>query len=313
MARRSLTSVLSLVLVSASLAAPASGVDYPVAGTQLTLRERNNKATLNLILRNAAIPVPAKGSGDDPSLAGFFVTLFSRVTGERAEYGSVPSSWKVRTTPHATTYSYANRTATRFGGDIQTASMRTGSGLKVRSPAYGLDLTVPPVGPVAVRVQYGSVRVCAIFDGASVQTDANGVFKARNADAPGITDCDDETLAGIACPCWTSASLDAEFPAGYFDDAGRGGVACGPTFGFPVQRIAADTCTLPGPLGNDLELPRGGAAVLESSCALFDDADPGNTGVCGHPPAVQGVTIPQRQACLETLYASTMYRSSSCP
>lgn len=210
---------LSLVLITAALAVPASGIDYPVAGTQLTLRERNNKASLSLLLRDGSIPIPTPGSADDPSLAGLYVTLFSRGTAERAAYGALPgtgqNSWQVRTTAKAVTYSYRNGTATRFGGDIQTISMRSGSGLKVRSKAYGLVLLAPQ-GAVAVRVQYGSVRVCALFDGASVRADKAGVFTARKAAAGNLADCNDDTLAmdGPA-PCGgTFPSCDGACPTG---------------------------------------------------------------------------------------------------
>ena len=219
MLRQTFVGGLSLVLFTTALALPASGIDYPVAGTQLTLRERNDKASLTLLLRDGSVPVPTSGSADDPSLAGLYVTLFSRATGEQAAYGALPgagqNSWQVRSTAKAVTYSYRNGTATRFGGDIQTISMRSGSGVKVRSKAYGLVLLAPQ-GAVAVRVQYGSVRVCALFDGASVRADKVGVFTASKAAAGALGNCNDDTLAGTApAPCGgTFPSCEGACPAG---------------------------------------------------------------------------------------------------
>lgn len=219
MIRQTFVGGLALALISGALALPARGIDYPVAGTQLTLRERNDKAALTLLLRDGSIPIPTPGSADDPSLAGLSVTLFSRGTGERPAYGALPgtgqNSWKVRTTPKSVTYGYRNGTATRFGGEIQTVDMRSGSGLKVRSKALGLVLLAPQ-GAVAVRVQYGSVRVCALFAGASVRADKAGVFMARNAPAAGLANCDDDTLAmdGPAACGGTFPACEGACPAG---------------------------------------------------------------------------------------------------
>lgn len=198
---RWLTAVLTSATLAGALVGSAAASDHPVAGMQLTVRERNGKSALNLVLKDNALPVPAPGSPDDPSLAGIHVTLLSRATGERAFYSAGPGtghdSWRVRSTPSAVTYAYRNGTATPFGGDIQTVAMRTGAVLKIRSKAGGLLLDGPQ-GAVGVRVEYGSVRVCALFDGDAVRKDGAGVFNARNADTAGLTDCDNATLLG--CP-----------------------------------------------------------------------------------------------------------------
>jgi hypothetical protein len=52
---------------------------------------------------------------------------------------------------------------------------------------------------VAVRIDMGTTRVCALFDGDAVRRDETGRFVARDADASGLTSCDDDALAGLAC------------------------------------------------------------------------------------------------------------------
>jgi hypothetical protein len=218
MVRHTLVAGLCLVAIAAVLALPAHAVDYPVTGKQLALREVNGKASLTLGLRDGAIPIPTPGSSDDPSLAGLTVVLFSRGTGERPSYdapsGTGQNSWSVRTTPKGVVYDYKNGLATRFAGDLQTVGVRPVTGLKVRSKAAGLAL-VAPQGGVAVRVQYGSVRVCALFDGDSVHADRAGVFMARNATAA-LANCDDDTLATAAPPACggTFPSCEGACPTG---------------------------------------------------------------------------------------------------
>ncbi|MBM4242199.1 MAG: hypothetical protein FJ148_00055 [Deltaproteobacteria bacterium] len=70
--------------------------------------------------------------------------------------------------------------------------------LRVRAPSAGLALTAPE-GAIAVRVEMGATRVCALFDGASVRRNEPGRFIAREADAGALDDCDDDSLAGLSC------------------------------------------------------------------------------------------------------------------
>ena len=113
------------------------------------------------------------------------------------------------------------------------------------------------------------------------------------------------------CPCWTSASLDATFSAGYFDQNGRGGADCDDP---QVTGIAAvDTCFLVQPVGGGRDLTRAGAAVLgNSSCTVFADLDPSDSGFCNGPPTLIGITAAEAAACVAELQASQIYQSS-CP
>lgn len=119
------------------------------------------------------------------------------------------------------------------------------------------------------------------------------------------------TVPPASCPCWTSASLDATFPAGYFDGSGRGGATC--DVPQTVGIAATDTCLLPRPSGGTLEFTRAGAAVLGgASCALFTDLDPTDSGICSQPPFVTGITTAEAAACVAELQASQIY-STGCP
>lgn len=115
-----------------------------------------------------------------------------------------------------------------------------------------------------------------------------------------------------ACPCWTTAQLDAAFPVGFFDANGRGGVVCGSP-GTSLSIGAADLCTLAGPLGQVLTLPRGGAAVVPGGfCTLVPDLDPNDTGSCSAPPTVRTIDARQTAACTARLLASFAYHHL-CP
>jgi hypothetical protein len=113
------------------------------------------------------------------------------------------------------------------------------------------------------------------------------------------------------CPCFTSATLDATFPPGFFDENGRGGAVCDPPESVGIA--AADTCFLARPVGGGFDLTRSGAAVVGgSSCTLFVDLDPDNTGFCSGPPLLTGITPAQAAGCIGELQASEIYQTE-CP
>jgi hypothetical protein len=119
----------------------------------------------------------------------------------------------------------------------------------------------------------------------------------------------------VPCPCWTTASLDANLPPSFFTANGRGGLTC--TQPGAIALISAvDTCTImaPGAPPTTYTLPRGGAVVFgPGSCAVFDDADPGNTGHCNFGPRViqSGLTQAESDSCIAALQASQSYQT--CP
>ena len=112
-----------------------------------------------------------------------------------------------------------------------------------------------------------------------------------------------------SCPCWTTASLNATFPPGYFDAAGRGGVRCEDSAN--VSSVGSvDTCRLPQPGGPGFDLPRAGAAVVGGSyCSLITELDPGDDGSCDLPPSIVGIDADEAAACKAALQASQQYLS----
>ena len=197
MTRRIAILVLSTAVVAS--AARASATDYPVAGKLLTLRHNEaGSGALTIELRDPAIPVPAVDGPDDPSLAGLGITVFGGGQGDIVPSGALPGrlpgGWLTpRVSPKSVVFNYH---ATAAAGDgVRTVVLRTGPVLKLRIASSLLNL-VPPEGAVAVRLTWGSVRVCALFDGAAVRFNDNHRFVARDADAPAIADCDDATLLG---------------------------------------------------------------------------------------------------------------------
>jgi hypothetical protein len=178
----------------------ASATDHVVPGTQLRLRHTPNGGTMTLLLRDVTA-IPSPGSSDDPSTAGMVVTLFGRTSAQKALLVAPPGTgrpgWVVRSAPRIT-YSYTNPSAGPETATLNAAVLRSGNGLRARARSSGLGLGSAE-GAIAVRVEWGSERVCTIFDGDAVRRDEAGFFFAAKADAPGITDCNDSTLSGGGC------------------------------------------------------------------------------------------------------------------
>jgi len=213
------TVALYPLLVGAVLAGRIEAADYPVAGTQLTLRlnPATHRGVLSLVLRDGSIPAPVPDGADDPSLAGMTLTVFSRGSGERSTFSARAGRdvWKVRATPKVVTYGYTDRAAQLPSAAVSTAQLRTGAGVKLRAKSPGITLD-GLARAVAVRAEWGSVRVCAVFDGDAVRKDKVGLFVASGAAGAGLADCDDDTLfvSLPPLPCGTSPLCNGECPLG---------------------------------------------------------------------------------------------------
>ena len=118
-ARRSTIALVS-VAACAGFASHALAADYPVFASQLTMRSRDGRGSLRLVLPRPFAPLPTPGGADDPSISGMTLTLVSRGGGGTATFtapaGSGKNSWKVRTSPN-TTYTFHDGAA--GAGDIQ--------------------------------------------------------------------------------------------------------------------------------------------------------------------------------------------------
>lgn len=302
---------VAVCLLATLLVGEAAAADHVLPGKQLTLRrsEVTNKGSLALVLSGPSIPIPAIDGPDDPSLTGLKVTLFGRTTGERGRLytttGRGQFAWRTRVTPRSVSYAYGNPQARAITADIRKVQMRTAADLRITGPSPGFSLD-PAESAVAVRVQYGAIRLCALFDGDAVRTSRPGLFVARNAEAPALADCSDESLAGAVCPCWTSESIDATFPDGYFDAAGRGGATC-EIGGTVISLVSNDRCTYEfGP--TSVETPRAGAAILVGDqCTMFADLDPDDDGACSGPPELVNLGAIERNVCIQEYGESQAY------
>lgn len=205
MTRRALAATIALVSTCTLGAAAAVAADHPVIGKEIALRRTpgNPAGSLRLVLEQG-FPgvVPPSGSADDPSLTGMTVTLFARDSGATATFVAAPGrgmrGWTVRTTPRVRSYAYHDPHANADPLQIRSARLRSGGLLRITAPATGLPLDVAERA-IAVRVEFGSQRVCALFDSASVRRSGPRIFVARDGDANLLPNCNDETLSG-ECP-----------------------------------------------------------------------------------------------------------------
>lgn len=216
---RALRTVLAALAIAAS-AGEVRSADVPLSGGQISIRRSaNGSGAVTVVLKNPAIPVPAAGSADDPSLTGMTLTLFGRTSGTTATFvaapGATAGTWKVGSAAARTTFSYVDHEARSAAGRVESAQLRTGSGVKLKAPDAGLALNALEQA-VGVRVEWGTQRVCALFDYDDVRVTKAGRFLARDADAAPMPDCSDDTMTGgPLAPCGVSApSCGGTCPSG---------------------------------------------------------------------------------------------------
>lgn len=294
----SLAAVLTVTLAAAAV----SAADHVVGGTQLLLRAGAGGA-LTLQLRGAAVPIPAPGSADDPSTAGLAVSVFGRGSRTQASLWAAPGTgWRVRSLPRVT-YTFANPGVAAGSLDVKSASLRQGAGLRVRARSSGLALTSPE-GAVAVRVDMGATRVCALFDPPAVRRDGGGRFVARDADAAALPSCDDEVL--LSAPCEEGLSCGGTCP----DDAEcAGNVFSGCTCVSPHQPCGdtAPACNGECPAGEECA-NTGGAPYSSCGCLPV-----GSTPCGGVYPSCGDGDCPAGTTCLlDTFTCCGGAQISSC-
>lgn len=221
MHQRALITTITLIATCTLLAASAArAADLTVVGKEITLRRTpgNRAGSLRLALEQG-VPdgVPLPDGADDPSLAGMTVTLFARGSGATASFVATPGrgarAWTVRATPRSTSYAYNDPRASADPLQVRSVKLRSRAPMRITAPAAGLPLDVAETA-IAVRVEYGSTRVCALFDPESVRRSGPGIFVAREGDANLLPNCNDETLSG-ACPtgiCATPTPTPAPVP-----------------------------------------------------------------------------------------------------
>ena len=121
-----------------------------------------------------------------------------------------------------------------------------------------------------------------------------------------------------SCPCWTTASLDAAFPPGFFEENGRGGVQCS-----TASLQSVDICYLEFPsvaavsrVAALLPQPRSGAgvSVTDRDCWMSTDLDPDDAGFFCDAFPILGRNLREQDAefCLAQLQASQVFQAL-CP
>lgn len=201
--RHLLVSGLALLAATTALAA-----DYPVAGKLLTLRRTVSGAERLVFQSNdPTLPFPAIGSADDPtsgSPGGALVEVIS-VNDPSVGMFAVPkgAGW---TTVNGLVprYNFSNPAAPAAPSIVKALVLQRGRQLKITAHRVGLDLKGPQ-GGVAIRVTFGSTRICALFSGAAVVTDVANRFTSRGLPASALADCSDATLG--TAPMLSSAVI----------------------------------------------------------------------------------------------------------
>jgi hypothetical protein len=172
---------------AAGLAGPAG--DQPISAVKLQLkRNSNGKEKLLFLSKDTALVAPAAGGADDPTAVGATVELCSG-TGGYALFELPASGWK-----GGKILKYVQKGGPPSG--VKNMLLKGGRAMKVVGKDAGLDLSAPQ-GQVAVRVTMGTKRMCALFAGAAVKTDAAGVFDGRAAAAGAVADCSDAALGCV--------------------------------------------------------------------------------------------------------------------
>lgn len=218
-----------------ALLASAHAAEQLVPGHRLALRRSpSGRERLLFIARSPSLAAPAPGSADDPTQVG--ATLGIRAgSGETAVLDLPPSLWSRNAS--GTAYRFRNRTAPAGPSPVRLAMIRDRSGVRVMARTTGITLDEATQGSIGLLFTTGSLRYCALFDGASVMRDAPGVFSARRAPAPAScpgmtpTTSTSSTSSTIVPTTTTSTSLLPPFCGNLTVDTGEQcdppGTACG--------------------------------------------------------------------------------------
>ena len=211
------------------------------------------------------------------------------------------------------------RNPTPLGGGVRAVAMTAQRKLKVVVHSTVVPSAGPHEGRVAIRITTGSLRQCALFDGAAVRTDRYGEFVAGATAVPSATflpDCADETLvveppppppctdlsfpdsmcagtcpAGFECGTTdlsTCICIDGSQPCGDTSPTCNGqcpaGEECFDTGGFPLPGCS---CLPAGSIACS-QFQCGGACPAGQECNSFVISTPGLSGCACGPPGPCG-------------------------
>lgn len=323
-----LISLPLLIALPLLMATHARALDAPISGATLTLRWNSNlEGRLVFVSKDPTFLFPAIGSSDDPgtgSPAGAFVWLFPgspwAVAGSvHAPGGPGWTSQSGRVDVHR----WSNPDAPAGPSPIRSIVMKRGRTLKVVSKIVPMTKT-PPVGRLAIRIDIGSLRNCAVFEAETIRRDEPFRFTARRAARPIATDCDtaidgtttttiasgstttttfplpscaaaaDYPVCGGACPPGEMCGPNALFTNGLDFQC-----ACFPQGAIPCAVSGYSICggaCLDGNVCQAFNLQVGGGSVTTCACVS-------PTSTCGPPPPATcgGVgACPPGQVCFGT-------------
>jgi hypothetical protein len=191
-----------VLLTLVVLATPARGVEDPVSGRTLALRQRQQSARLVLVA-DTPIVAPLPGTGEDPTLRGALLDIGNPRTGETARLAAPASGWSVNSL--GTVFRF--RASSRSAPGIRSIVIRHGRRLKLKATTVGITLDEPAQGVVAVVLTAGTRRYCLLFGG-DVRRDEPGRFAARNAPPPSACPGPADTITSTT----TTSSSTAQPP-----------------------------------------------------------------------------------------------------
>ena len=270
---------VAAALGALAFATPSAALDEPISGRLVKLKSSATGTQLVFASDDPAVPFPAIGGSDDPASGtpgGISVEIFTR--SGASDLASAPAGlgnpgWSVDQYGVAT-YRYRNGGGTGISR-LRMVTLSQGRRLRVRGvSAIGLGA---PLGAVAIRVTTGSLRSCAVFDGASVRRDLVGRFLARDASAPAVADCDDVTLL-------TALGLSCDSAPGTCGGVCPGDGVCAP---YPVSSECR--CVFPTQPCGETAPVCGGECPAGEQCYPTDNFIPGPINGCacapiGEPP-----------------------------
>jgi hypothetical protein len=176
---------------------PDCFLDVPADAKKLLLRQTSSGGRLDLSFRKGSgSPFPSIGTDVDPANGtpgGLTLELFS--AGEGTATLAVPAGegpppgWIVDS-GKSPRYRFRSRQ-----GPIEMSSVvlrPTGIG-RFKARSSGLPLAGAQ-GEVGVRITFGTLRTCALFDAATIQSDGPGRFVAKGAVGSSLDDCTDASM-----------------------------------------------------------------------------------------------------------------------
>jgi hypothetical protein len=233
--------------------------DVPVDGRVVILRQTpSGREVLQLLVRDADLPVPTRRSTGDPTMRGSSGATLEVFSGDGTTTaipvpGGMPG-WKARDVRgQVTSFRYGNPLAPGGATSVKVLVLRRGKDLLVVGRDTGLPLTLP-LGRLGIRLTMGDVRVCTLFDESTVVQDRPGLFVARRAVAAAAPDCSDASLSGVP-PTTTSTTTTTSSSTTTTSTSTTTSTLPGTLFGNAVEFPAASDHTPGFLLGSQIQIP----------------------------------------------------------